>query len=297
MTLVRRFQVAPALVRLIRKERGSSRITEGYFPPQSGRTSFVRVDGGQCHLVLVTSDNGASSEERTEVPRAHGDALLDVCAGRAAYDRTQVALGNGCDALIDRYVAPGNVDVVTVVFDNPDEASGFPVPPWFGPEVSADQAYEGRSIALQGVPHPGEIALSNAALDAVLDLIEPRYGFGRYAAPSRNGEETGVVNALRRIATPPAPEPAPPPPEPEPVHEPVHQAVHEPAPPQAEASPETAPPPLPPEPHPDTRIDDVIESLSQALGAAVPGGDAARDDGTPAFERWTVRPRRTQPTP
>ncbi|KMO44508.1 hypothetical protein VQ03_03140, partial [Methylobacterium tarhaniae] len=206
MTLVRRFQVAPALVRLIRKERGSSRITEGYFPPQSGRTSFVRVDGGQCHLVLVTSDNGSSSEERTEVPRAHGDALLDVCAGRAAYDRTQVALGNGRDALIDRYVAPGAVDVVSVVFDNPDEANGFPVPPWFGPEVSTDPAYEGRSIALQGVPQPGEIGLSNAALDAVLDLIEPRYGFGRYAAPSRNGEEAGVVNALRRLTTAPAPE-------------------------------------------------------------------------------------------
>jgi CYTH domain-containing protein len=292
MTLVRRFQVAPALVRLIRKERGSSRITEGYFPPQAGRTSFVRVDGGQCHLVLVTSDGGSSSEERTEVPRAHGDALLDVCAGRAAYDRTQVALGNGRDALIDRYVAPGSVDVVTVVFENPDEANGFAPPPWFGPEVSADQAYEGRSIALQGVPQPGEIGLSNAALDAVLDLIEPRYGFGRYAAPSRNGEETGVVNALRRLATAPTPEPAPPPPpEPEPVHEPAPP----PPPPQAEAAPEPAPPP--PEPHQDTRIDDVIESLSQALGAAVPGGDAARDDGTPAFERWTVRPRRTQPTP
>ncbi len=294
MTLVRRFQVAPALVRLIRKERGSSRITEGYFPPQSGRTSFVRVDGGQCHLVLVTSDNGATHEERTEVPRAHGDALLDVCAGRAAYDRTQVALGNGRDALIDRYVAPGNVDVVSVVFDNPDEANGFPAPPWFGPEVTADAAYEGRSIALQGVPQPGEIGLSNAALDAVLDLIEPRYGFGRYAAPSRNGDEGGVVNALRRIATPPAPEPAPPPP-PEP--EPVHEAP--PPPPQAEAAhePPQPPPPPAPEPHPDARIDDVIESLSQALGAAVPGGDAARDDGTPAFERWTVRPRRTQPTP
>ena len=292
MTLVRRFQVAPALVRLIRKERGSSRITEGYFPPQSGRTSFVRVDGGQCHLVLVTSDNGATSEERTEVPRAHGDALLDVCAGRAAYDRTQVALGNGRDSLIDRYVAPGAVDVVSVVFDNPDEANGFPVPPWFGPEVTSDAAYEGRSIALQGVPQPGEIGLSNAALDAVLDLIEPRYGFGRYAAPSRNGDEGGVVNALRRIATPPAPEPAPPPP-PEP--EPVHEAP--PPPPQAEAAPEPPPPPPAPEPHPDARIDDVIESLSQALGAAVPGGDAARDDGTPAFERWTVRPRRTQPTP
>jgi hypothetical protein len=35
---------------------------------------------------------------------------------------------------------PGTVDVVTVTFDNPDEANGFPAPPWFGPEVTADPA-------------------------------------------------------------------------------------------------------------------------------------------------------------
>jgi len=94
MSVVRRFLVAPALVRLIRKERGGARITEGYFAPQGGRTSFVRIEGQQCHLVLVTKDaQGTATEERTDVPRAHGDALLDVCSGKAAYDRTAVPLG------------------------------------------------------------------------------------------------------------------------------------------------------------------------------------------------------------
>ena len=78
MSTTRRFLVAPALVRLLRKERGSSRITEGHFAPQGGRNSFVRVDGQACQLILV--NNGV--EERTEVPRAHGDALLDVCPAR-----------------------------------------------------------------------------------------------------------------------------------------------------------------------------------------------------------------------
>ncbi|MFE1600773.1 hypothetical protein [Methylobacterium sp. ID0610] len=268
MTLVRRFLVAPSLVRLIRKERGASRITEGYFPPQAGRTSFVRVDGAQCHLVLVTTDEaGVAGEERTEVPRAHGDALLDVCAGKAAYDRTVIALGNGRDALIDRYTAPGALDVVTVAFGEPGEASGFTPPAWFGAEVTTDPAYQGPALALQGVPQPGEIPLSNAALDAVLDLVEHRYGFGRYSAP-RTEDANTVTNALRRLAARPSVEPAP-----------------APAAGTAEAQPE--------EPG-DARIDDVIESLSQALGATVPG-EGAREEGA-AFERWTVRPRRTQPT-
>ncbi len=51
--------------------------------------------------------------------------------------------------------------------------------------------------------------------------------------------------------------------------------------------------------HGDARIDDVIESLSQALGAAIqqhpePESRAKADDPATAFERWTVRPRRTQ---
>ncbi|MGY2052293.1 hypothetical protein [Methylobacterium sp. JK268] len=275
MTLVRRFLVAPSLVRLIRKERGAARITEGYFPPQAGRTSFVRVDGTQCHLVLVTSDeSGATGEERTEVPRAHGDALLDVCAGKAAYDRTVIALGNGRDALVDRYLTPGTIDLVSVGFDTPEEANGFAPPAWFGPDVSQDPAYLGPTIAIQGPPQPGEVALSNAALDAVLDLVEHRYGFGRFGG-GRPDEASTVTNALRRLATrPPADAAAPPP------------------------APVPPPPPAPvegPEESGSARIDDVIESLSQALGASVPG-EGARDEGA-AFERWTVRPRRNpQPT-
>jgi CYTH domain-containing protein len=316
MSVVRRFLVAPALVRLIRKERGGSRITEGYFAPQAGRTSFVRVDGQQCHLVLVTtSADGSASEERTDVPRAHGDALLDVCSGKAAYDRTNLSV-SGRDVMIDRYVSPGSLDLVSITFDNETDANAFVAPIWFGREVSSDSAYERHAVALQGPPQAGEISLNNAALDAVLDLIEPRFGFGRYGASSKGSEggpsvgksgedDGGVVNALRRIAgngsaavaAPAAAavavatpvEARTPEPEPEAQPEPAraeageaHHAEH------AEAAPT------------DARIDDVIESLSQALGAAIqqphePAQDQAReDDPASAFERWTVRPRRSQ---
>lgn len=318
MSVVRRFLVAPALVRLIRRERGGARITEGYFAPQGGRTSFVRVDGQQCHLVLITKDaQGATAEERTDVPRAHGDALLDVCSGKAAYDRTALSLGTK-EAVIDRYVSPGSLDLVSVAFEEAGEAAAFAAPPWFGKDVTDDAAYDRQALALQGIPATGEIALSNAALDSVLDLIEPRFGFGRYGATGRAGEKApekdGVVDALRRIAGsgapagapaaaaavaaapvveappspehPPAAEPAAP--DPEPAAQPVHAAAPAPA-AEAEAAAEA--------PAPDARIDDVIESLSQALGAAIQQPhDPAADDPASTFERWTVRPRRTQQT-
>ena len=316
MSVVRRFLVAPALVRLIRKERGGSRITEGYFAPQAGRTSFVRVDGQQCHLILVTTGaDGSASEERTDVPRAHGDALLDVCSGKAAYDRTNLSVA-GRDVMIDRYVSPGSLDLVSITFDNENDANAFVAPIWFGREVSSDSTYERHAVALQGPPQAGEISLNNAALDAVLDLIEPRFGFGRYGSTSKGSEggpsvgksgedDGGVVNALRRIAG--SGDSAA-------VAAPAAAAVAMAAPveartPEPEAHPEPASAEADEAPHhaehaeaapSDARIDDVIESLSQALGAAIqqpqePAQDQAREeDPASAFERWTVRPRRSQ---
>jgi CYTH domain-containing protein len=299
MSVVRRFLVAPALVRLLRKERRGSRITEGYFPPQAGRTSYVRVDGQQCHLILVeTGADGTAKEERTDVPRAHGDALMDVCSGKAVYDRTVVTLGGGREAQVDRYTAPGSLDLISVGFANDGEAQGFVPPAWFGSEVTSDAAYERHAMALQGPPQSGEVGLSNAALEAVLDLIEPRFGFGRFGAAQKPAEEDGVVNALRRIAVPsaaPAVAVAP---------EPI--SIPEPAPLQAEEIPAESSPPAETsegeaqgETQGDARIDDVIESLSQALGTAIrQPQEPARDEeeGAGGFERWTVRPRRTQQT-
>ncbi|UYW27037.1 hypothetical protein [Methylorubrum extorquens] len=351
MSVVRRFLVAPSLVRLLRKERGGSRVTEGYFAPQAGRTSFVRLQGTNCFLVLMTGSEGAMAEERTEVPRAHGDALLDVCQGRAVYERTTVSLGGSVEALVDRYVRPSGLDIVSLVFSDASAAQGFTPPVWFGAEVTTDKAYDGQSIAITGVPTPGDIPLSNAALDAVLDLIEPRFGSNRPPftpskpvspprdAPARPPEapkpapvpDALLAAAVAEPATPPetkseeqpqaseeplpaAAEPTPEAPkaeEPAPAEAtaPEPAAVEEPAPTEA-AKPEEAQPAaetteaqkpaaesgerLPP----DARIDDVIESLSKALGAAIrnpqePGRD---EEVTEAFERWQVRPRRTQQT-
>ncbi|GBU16742.1 hypothetical protein AwMethylo_09570 [Methylobacterium sp.] len=312
-------------MRLIRKERGSTRITEGYFAPQSGRTSFVRVDGQVCHLVLVAPGaDGKSVEERTEVPRAHGDALLDVCSGKASYERTAVQVG-GREALIDRYVAPAPLDIVSVAFDAENEATGFSPPLWFGREVSSDNAYDRHTVALQGAPQAGEVGLTNAALDAVLDLIEPRFGFGRFGgsrAPETGSRDEDPSAALRRMAGPAAqpaaatapvaapvepPEPevlpqakAPEPPAPEPK---APEKPPEPKPAESkapEAKPAEAPAPQPeakPAKDADARMDDVFESLSQALGAAIqpaapaPAAKAEEDPGA-SFERWTVRPRR-----
>ena len=289
MAIVRRFLIAPAFARLVRKERGAVRVTEGYFPNQSGRQSHVLVEGSQCHLVLVTPGNGgAPTEERTEVPRGHADALLDVCAGKAVYDRSRVAIGGGRDAFIDHLVTPGALDLVTLEFDDEAEAGRFQPAPWFGPDVSGRDGYDNRAIALQGLPGGTDVAISNAALEALLDTLENR-GMARFALPPRPaaaGEGGGeVLDTLRRMA----------------ASKPENEGL----PPVATLQPAQTAPAAPAAPAPaaeaaataenDSRIDDVIASLSQALGAADETPEQPPRQGEAVeVERWTSRLRRSQ---
>src|SRR4029078_1357360 len=93
MITTRRYLIASSLARLIRKERGGNRVTEGHFPNQDDRSSFVVVEGEKRSLVLVHTGSGGPIEERTEVPRAHAEALLDVTPGKLDYLLTHLTVG------------------------------------------------------------------------------------------------------------------------------------------------------------------------------------------------------------
>jgi CYTH domain-containing protein len=203
MRTTRRFLIASSLARLIRKDRGGGRVTEGYFPNQSGRSSHVHLEGDRSSLVLVTTPaNGAPLEERTDVPRAHAEALLDVATGKIEYARSRLVAG-GREVRVDRFVRPGSLDLITIEFDDEDQAGSFRPPVWFGPEVTNDAAYQNRAIALDKLPQIPDVPLSNAALDTLLDVLENRLGMrppmqGRPLGGPTPASEAG--EALRRFS-------------------------------------------------------------------------------------------------
>ncbi len=216
MAVARRFLVASSLTRLVRKERGSERVMEGHFAPQAERQSHVRIEKGQSYLVLTSLDGDVSAaEDWTDLPRSHAEALLDVCPGTVTFERSRLRLGDH-EALIDRFIAPGPLDVVSVEFSTPAEADAFLPPVWFGPEVTGDDGYTSRGIAMAGHPHAPEAPLSNAALEMMLDLLESRADEGHYAyeAYERPAErhDDNVFDRLRRLASvrPASPLPAAP---------------------------------------------------------------------------------------
>lgn len=189
MSVTRRFVTASSVARLIRKHCGSSRIIEGHFPTRADRSSHVRVEDGQAVLVLNEHARGqAPREHQTALPLAYVEPLLEVCAGKVLLDRSRIRLDADREAVLDRFMPAGSLDVLSVEFTDDKQAAGFRPPPWFGVEVTSDHAYTTRMIATAGRPDAVEAPFSNAALEALLDALE-RGGKGAH------GQQPGRTEA------------------------------------------------------------------------------------------------------
>jgi hypothetical protein len=151
--------------------RGGERVLEGYFPDQPRHSTFVQIEETRSNLILEVGGDGAS-EEHTNLPLAHAQALLAVSQGQVKYVRTGLSIGaHEIQAL--HFIRPGPLDLVAIE-DEPD----LPPLPWFGLEVSTEPAYQRRRLALEGAPAAPEAEVTNAALNSLLDLLEDRFATG-----------------------------------------------------------------------------------------------------------------------
>jgi CYTH domain-containing protein len=173
MIIRRRFLIASSLARLILRERGGLRQIEGFFPERQDRISLIRLEENRALLILRTAGPQGDVEEQTEVPIAHAHALLDVCAGEIDYTRAKLALGH-CDALVDQFIRPRTLPLVTVEFGNEGEAKAFRPLPWFGPEVTGDARFTHQALALKSFSEASNIPISDAALNSLLDTLDNR---------------------------------------------------------------------------------------------------------------------------
>ncbi len=172
MSNERRFLIAPSLARFIQRERGIlDRIAEGHFQPKPDRRQLVRVEQGRSHLILLTqAEDGSLAEEQTEIPLLQAEALMDLAAGTVAFDRTALSLGGDAEALLDRFLIPQGVDLLTVTIAA--DLHGFVPLPGLGLEVTDQPAYTAIGLALSGAPRAETMEPSNVALEALLDTLE-----------------------------------------------------------------------------------------------------------------------------
>ena len=179
MAVERRFLIASSFARLIQREsRVMSRIVEGYFPFHPERFQLVRVERERAVLILGRrQEDGSVTEERAEIPHAHAEALIDVAAGTVAFDRMVVTLGGDRRALLDRFMLPRGIDVLTTVME---EGARDELPEWFGPEVTGQPEFETSGLAINGLVHQPEVAITDRGLEALLDTLEQRSPSRRY---------------------------------------------------------------------------------------------------------------------
>jgi len=110
-----------------------------------------------------------------------------VCAGKVGFECTIVPLRDGKQTLLQRFVAPGRLDLLSVEFATEEDADRFVPPAWFGSEVTQNPAYHRGSLARTGLPASEDIPLSNTMLEELLDVIEEgtiAAQLGRRSSPS-----------------------------------------------------------------------------------------------------------------
>ena len=131
----------------------------------------MRVEQGRSALILLApGEDRQLTEEQVEVPLPHAEALMDVAAGIIVFERTSLSLGGDIHAVLDRFIMPEGLHILTVTI--PRDPHAFAPLPWFGLEVTDEPAFAATGLALSGPPRIEEIEPSDTALNALLDTLE-----------------------------------------------------------------------------------------------------------------------------
>jgi CYTH domain-containing protein len=171
MSNTRVFLVASSLARLIEKGRAGHQVRQGYFPDQPGRSISVQVDEDTGRLILITPGPDGPAEDAASISCSQAEALLDLSAGQVNSLVIPLTIGSQ-PATRHRFTTPGRIDLIAVAFEQTDRARTYQPPPWFGPEVSEDPAYQGRSMAFAGLPSGREMEITDATLESLLDTLD-----------------------------------------------------------------------------------------------------------------------------
>ena len=136
--------------------RSVDRIEQGYLAIDADGTEVrVRRRGGETTLSVKSGAAGRTRlEEELPIDADRYERLWPLTQGRRLEkDRHLIALPGGLTAELDIYTGSlAGLCIVEVEFA--DEAAGerFRVPAWFGREVTDEQRYRNRELAVRGRP-------------------------------------------------------------------------------------------------------------------------------------------------
>jgi adenylate cyclase len=132
-------------------------IEQGYLAVgDDGVEVRVRNCAGECTLTVKSGPDLVRVEEEIPIDERRFSALWRLTEGRRiAKTRFLVPLDGGLTAEVDDYADPLS-GLLTAEIEFPSEAASaaFAPPDWLGREVTGDERYANRSLAIAGMPPP-----------------------------------------------------------------------------------------------------------------------------------------------
>jgi adenylate cyclase len=130
-------------------------IEQGYLAVgDDGVEVRVRNCDGECTLTVKSGPDLVRVEEEIPIDERRFSALWRLTEGRRiAKTRFLVPLDGGLTAEVDDYGDP-LAGLLTAEIEFPSEAASaaFAPPDWLGREVTGDERYANRSLAIAGMP-------------------------------------------------------------------------------------------------------------------------------------------------
>jgi adenylate cyclase len=128
-------------------------LRQGYVA-LDGRTEVrIRDDAGSWRLTVKHGGGLRRVEEDIEIDARRGEALWSLTEGRRVEKRRHRMDYGG--AVLEVDVFEGDLEGLIVAeaeFDDEAAATAFAPPTWFGREVTDDDAYKNRALAVDGRP-------------------------------------------------------------------------------------------------------------------------------------------------
>ncbi len=136
------------LPRSIKTGKGTS-IAQGYLSIEEASEVRVRRAGKKFFLTAKQGTGLQREENEVSITRSQFEMLWPLTAGRRVEkERHLVRLGDDLRGEVDLFAGSlHGFALVEVEFTDADAAAAFQPPPWFGPEVTDDDAFANRNLA------------------------------------------------------------------------------------------------------------------------------------------------------
>ena len=136
-------------------EHPARRIEQGYLAvDDDGAEVRVRRVDDATTLTVKSAPGLERVEEEIPIDQRRFDALWPLTEGRRIVKtRHLVALDDGLTAEVDEYDdALAGLLTAEVEFPSVEASEAFAAPDWLGREVTGDERYANRTLALRGAP-------------------------------------------------------------------------------------------------------------------------------------------------